>query len=77
MIDFNEIPEPVERHLDAEREEIRAALLASLESALFTLFPAGRKRRGTRPIRSRWLRAHAANDPTLVAEGKTVRPRPA
>ncbi len=46
MIDFNEIPEPVERHLDAEREEIRAALLASLESALFTLFPAGRKRRG-------------------------------
>ncbi|HOY60597.1 MAG TPA: hypothetical protein PK640_20955, partial [Verrucomicrobiota bacterium] len=46
MIDFNAIPEPAERNLDAEREEIRAALLANLESVLFTLFPAGKKRRG-------------------------------
>jgi hypothetical protein len=31
---------------DAEREELRAELLARLESVLFTLFPAGKKRRG-------------------------------
>lgn len=46
MIDFNTTPEPAERNLDAEREEIRAALLANLESVLFSLFPAGKKRRG-------------------------------
>jgi len=46
MIDYNDIPEPVERNLDAEREEIRAALIANLESVLFTLFPAGKKRKG-------------------------------
>lgn len=46
MIDFNAVSEPAERNLDAEREEIRAALLANLESVLFTLFPAGKKRRG-------------------------------
>jgi putative DNA primase/helicase len=46
MIDFNETPEPVERSLDAEREEIRAALIANLESVLCTLFPAGKKRHG-------------------------------
>ncbi len=46
MIDFNDIPETTERNLDAEREEIRAALLANLESVLVTLFPAGKARRG-------------------------------
>jgi putative DNA primase/helicase len=46
MIDFNVIPEPAERNPDAEREEIRAALLANLESVLFSMFPAGKKRRG-------------------------------
>jgi putative DNA primase/helicase len=46
MIDFNDIPAPVERNLEAEREEIRAALIANLESVLFTLFPAGKKRHG-------------------------------
>ena len=46
MIDYNDTPEPVERNLDAEREEIRAALIANLESVLFTLFPAGKKRKG-------------------------------
>lgn len=46
MIDFNVIPEPVDRIFDAEREEIRAALLVNLESVLFSLFPAGKKRRG-------------------------------
>jgi putative DNA primase/helicase len=46
VIDFNDIPETTERNLDAEREEIRAALLANLESVLVTLFPAGKARRG-------------------------------
>ena len=46
MIDYNDTPEPVERNLDAEREEIRAALIANLESVIFTLFPAGKKRKG-------------------------------
>jgi len=47
MIDFNDIAPAPERSLDVERDQIRAALLAQLESVLFTLFPAGRKRRGT------------------------------
>jgi len=46
MIDYNDTPDPVERNLDAEREEIRTALIANLESVLFTLFPAGKKRKG-------------------------------
>jgi putative DNA primase/helicase len=46
MIDFNVIPQPTAGNQDALREEIRAALLANLESMLYTLFPAGRKRRG-------------------------------
>ena len=49
-IDFNDIaplPDHNRRTLsDAEREELRADLLARLESVLFTLFPAGKKRRG-------------------------------
>ena len=49
MIDFNDAAPPaVGNHppSDHQREEIRAALLAHLESVLFTLFPAGKKRRG-------------------------------
>ncbi|MHA6896810.1 phage/plasmid primase, P4 family [Ralstonia pseudosolanacearum] len=45
MIDFNEIPVVVGQ-LDAQRDEIRAALLARLECVLSVLFPAGKKRRG-------------------------------
>ena len=49
-LDFNDIaplPDPTRRTLgDAEREELRAELLARLESVLITLFPAGKKRRG-------------------------------
>jgi putative DNA primase/helicase len=49
-LDFNDIaplPDHSRRTLsDAEREELRADLLARLESVLFTLFPAGKKRRG-------------------------------
>ena len=49
MIDFNEAlhagapPTPV---TDQRRDEIRAALLAQLESVLFAMFPAGKVRRG-------------------------------
>ncbi|WP_026330033.1 phage/plasmid primase, P4 family [Caldimonas manganoxidans] len=49
MLDFNDTPKPVEptRILDdSKREELRAELLARLESVLTTLFPAGKKRRG-------------------------------
>lgn len=49
-LDFNDIaplPDHNRRTLsDAEREELRVDLLARLESVLFTLFPAGKKRRG-------------------------------
>ncbi|WP_197387975.1 phage/plasmid primase, P4 family [Ralstonia pseudosolanacearum] len=45
MIDFNEIP-VVTGQLDAQRDEIRTALLARLECVLSVLFPAGKKRRG-------------------------------
>lgn len=46
MLDFNDTPTPLPRDLDAEREAIRAELLARLESELATLFPAGKKRGG-------------------------------
>ena len=49
-LDFNDIAPPPENNRrtlsDAEREALRADLLACLESVLFTLFPAGKKRRG-------------------------------
>ncbi|RAA19004.1 phage/plasmid primase, P4 family [Ralstonia pseudosolanacearum] len=45
MIDFNEIP-MLTGQLDAQRDEIRAALLARLEFVLSGLFPAGKKLRG-------------------------------
>lgn len=48
MLDFNDIaaPQPAAQDLDAKRDTVRADLLAHLESVLFTLFPAGKKRRG-------------------------------
>ena len=46
MLDFNDTPPPVPRDLDAEREAIRAELLARVESVLAALLPAGRKRGG-------------------------------
>jgi putative DNA primase/helicase len=46
MIDFNDAPSPIQPDNAAQREEIRAALLANLESVLGTLFPAGKKRKG-------------------------------
>ena len=46
MMDFNDVPIAARPPRDTEREEIRAALLAKLESVLFTLFPAGKKRHG-------------------------------
>ena len=46
MLDFNDTHTPVPRDLGAEREAIRAELLARLESVLAALFPAGRKRGG-------------------------------
>ncbi|SFB02895.1 putative DNA primase/helicase [Collimonas sp. OK607] len=44
-LDFNDCASPVAVDRSAEREEIRTALLARLEPVLFTLFPAGKKRR--------------------------------
>lgn len=45
MIDFNDISLPTENR-DAERDEIRAELIARLESVLTSMFPAGKKRQG-------------------------------
>ena len=46
MLDFND--DPAEASIDsiAQRDAVRSDLLARLESVLFTLFPAGKKRRG-------------------------------
>ena len=46
MIDFNDTTQPAEHNRESERDEIRAELLARLESVLTTMFPAGKKRRG-------------------------------
>ena len=49
MLDFNELPgspDPSPHSREAERDEIRTALLGRLESVLATMFPAGKKRRG-------------------------------
>ena len=46
MIDFNDIPSSPDFDRDAERDAIRAELLARLDSVLPALFPAGKKRRG-------------------------------
>jgi putative DNA primase/helicase len=46
MMDFNDVaPMPTPSN-DGRREEIRAQLLGQLEAVLFTLFPAGKVRRG-------------------------------
>ncbi len=45
-LDFNEDAPPPEKDRSVEREAIRSALLAHLESVLYTLFPAGKVRRG-------------------------------
>ena len=50
MMDFNEAadaPTPTRPiDMDSRRTEIRASLLHQLESVLFTLFPAGKVKRG-------------------------------
>ncbi|MBU9608231.1 phage/plasmid primase, P4 family [Burkholderia multivorans] len=50
MIDFNDTTQPGEHNRrivnDSERDEIRAELIARLESVLTTMFAAGKKRRG-------------------------------
>ncbi|MCM2479183.1 phage/plasmid primase, P4 family [Serpentinimonas maccroryi] len=46
MLDFNDDFAEASMDLGAQRDTVRADLLARLESVLFTLFPAGKKRRG-------------------------------
>ncbi|MBL0422486.1 hypothetical protein JI739_19215 [Ramlibacter sp. AW1] len=45
-LDFNDCEAPIEVDRSAERDGIRAALLARLEAVLFDLFPAGKVRSG-------------------------------
>ena len=46
MLDFNDTVPKSEIPASERREALRAALLSRLDSVLFILFPAGRKRRG-------------------------------
>ena len=46
MIDFNDVGDAPEPAKEAKRDEIRAELLSRIESVLFTLYPAGKKRKG-------------------------------
>ncbi len=46
MLDFNEVDPPQAPTAAADRDSVRADLLARLESVLFAMFPAGKKRRG-------------------------------
>ena len=46
MIDYNDTRDAPEPSKETRRDEIRAELLSRLESVLFTLFPAGKKRKG-------------------------------
>ena len=46
MIDFNDAPIFEESHPDSTRDEVKAELLARLESLLPMLFPAGKLRHG-------------------------------
>jgi len=46
MIDFNDATPTAEHSRESEREQIRAQLIARLDSVLTTMFPAGKKRRG-------------------------------
>jgi len=42
MLDFNDVPTAGQQYGEVERDEIRAKLLARLESVLLTLFPVGK-----------------------------------
>ena len=46
MIDFNDTPISSEVDRQAQRDQIRSDLISRLESVLFSMFPAGKKRRG-------------------------------
>jgi len=46
MIDYNDVSSAPERGLDGQRDQLRSDILSRLESVLFALFPAGKKRRG-------------------------------
>jgi len=46
MIDFNDTTQTAEHDRESQRDEIRAELIARLDSVLTTMFPAGKKRRG-------------------------------
>lgn len=46
MIDFNDTPILSDVDRQAQRDQIRSDLIARLESVLFSMFPAGKKRRG-------------------------------
>lgn len=46
MIDFNDTTQPTQENRDGQRDEIRTALIARLESVLTAMFPAGKKRKG-------------------------------
>ena len=45
MLDFNDIAPAPEPDRGAQRDEIRAALIAKLDGVLVTLFPAGKKKK--------------------------------
>jgi len=47
MIDFNDIPTPLNPAREDDREALRQALLTRLDSVLLTLFPAGKMRHNT------------------------------
>lgn len=46
MLDFNPVPPAPDIRLGNERDEVHAELMVRLESVLFALFPAGKKRQG-------------------------------
>ncbi|MFZ9585395.1 MAG: phage/plasmid primase, P4 family [Pseudohongiellaceae bacterium] len=46
MIDFNDTPISSDVDRQAQRDQIRSDLISRLESVLFSMFPAGKKRRG-------------------------------
>ena len=46
MIDFNDTTQSTQENRDGQRDEIRADLIARLESVLTAMFPAGKKRKG-------------------------------
>ncbi len=46
MLDFNDTPASPLPDRSAQRDAVRAALIARIESVLYALFPAGKKRKG-------------------------------